>query len=292
MKSLINVCLIIFITAVRVSGQSNDSIPPVNKKGLTTAAVSATVIYGASLYGLSKLWYEDSPRESFHWFNDNKEWKQVDKVGHFYSSYYLAYGFSKGLQHYNVPERKADLVGALCGFAVMVPIEILDGYSPDYGASAGDLVADAAGPLFYFLEKRLWNEVRIHPKFSFHQTSYAAHRPEVLGSGGEEILKDYNGQTYWLSVDVDKFIRFPRWLNLAGGYGAEGMVYARDAENIEAGFPPAYRQYYFALDWDLTAIRSNSKFVKTLLFIGNMIKLPAPTLIFSEKGTEFNLFYY
>jgi hypothetical protein len=44
---------------------------------------------------------------------------------------------------------------------------------------------------------------RITPKFSFHTTQYAQYRPNVLGSSlAEQILKDYNGQTYWLSVNL------------------------------------------------------------------------------------------
>jgi hypothetical protein len=294
MKCSINILLFLLIGYSNVYSQSSDSveIQPVNKKGLRRAVIGSAIVYGGTLYGLSKVWYEDSPSESFHFFNDNHEWKQVDKIGHFYSSFYLSYGFSKGLQHYHVPERKADLIGALCGFAVMVPIEILDGYETKYGASVGDLIADASGPLLYLLEKRLWKEVRIIPKFSFHRTDYAQLRPEVLGSGFDEILKDYNGQTYWLSVDMDKFMRFPKWLNLAVGYGAEGMVYAHDWETVEAGYPPPYRQYYLSVDWDLTAIKTNSKFVKTVLFFANMIKLPAPTLILTEKGAQMDWFYY
>ena len=53
--------------------------------------------------------------------------------------------------------------------------------------------------------------IRIYPKFSFHRTDYAPLRPDVLGDGlAEEIFKDYNGQTYWLSFDMDKFIKFPK----------------------------------------------------------------------------------
>ncbi|NJM25882.1 MAG: DUF2279 domain-containing protein, partial [Bacteroidia bacterium] len=110
---------------------------------------------------------------------------------------------------------------------MLVPVEIFDGFSDAYGASAGDLIADAAGPLLYLGQKALWQEVRIHPKFSFHQTRYAPMRPDLLGDNlTSEVLKDYNGQTYWLSVDVDKFIQFPRWLNIAVGYGAEEMITA------------------------------------------------------------------
>ena len=41
----------------------------------------------------------------------------------------------------------------------------------------------------------------LHPKFSFHQTKFASQRPETLGASlNEQILKDYNGQTYWFVV--------------------------------------------------------------------------------------------
>jgi hypothetical protein len=118
-------------------------------------------------------------------------------------------------------------------------------------------------------------------------------RPEVLGDGlMEEILKDYNGQTYWLSFDISKFTKkaFPKWLNIAVGYGAEEMIYATDAANEEAGLDP-YRQWYLGLDLDLTHIRSRSGFVNTALFFVNMIRIPAPAVEFSRKKVHFHWFY-
>lgn len=174
----------------------------------------------------------------------------------------------------------------------MLPIEIFDGYSASYGASTGDLLANTAGASFFLGQSLLWKEQRIKPKFSFHQTKYASLRPEVLGDDYlHESLKDYNGQTYWLSFDMDKFISFPKWLNLAVGYGAEEMVYARSENNTAAGYN-AYRQFYIGIDFDLTAIKTRSKALKTVLFIADMIKLPAPTLEFSSKGTRFLPFYF
>jgi len=273
-------------------GQPEDSLR-VNKKRLRGFVIGSSVAYGATLIGLNQLWYKDSSTGSFHFFNDNGEWKQVDKLGHFYSAFYFSYGTASALKWCNVPPKRSDIIGAITGFAVLLPIEIFDGFSDAYGASPGDLLANAAGSSFYLGQALLWKEVRIHPKFSFHRTEYAALRPEVLGDGmPSEMLKDYNGQTYWLSADLDKFMRFPKWLNLAVGYGAEGMVYARDEQNIENGYPPAYRQYYLALDFDLTAIKTRSKFLKGLIFVANMIKLPAPTVEFSEKGTRFHPFYF
>lgn len=265
----------------------------VNKKRLRGFVIGSSLAYSATLVGLHQLWYKDSRQQSFHFFNDNGEWKQVDKAGHFFSAFYFSYGTANALKWCNVPPKKSDILGAITGFAVLVPIEIFDGFSEAYGASPGDLIADAAGATFYLGQSLLWKEIRIHPKFSFHRTEYAPLRPEVLGDGmPSEMFKDYNGQTYWLSVDMDKFMRFPKWLNLAAGYGAEGMVYARDEQNIEAGYPPAYRQYYLSIDFDLTSIKTRSKFLKTLIFVANMIKLPAPTLEFSEKGTKFRPFYF
>jgi len=290
----VNKLLIFFLSIpLWVHSQTIDSSQQVNKKRLNTFIVGSTVVYSVTLVGLNELWYEDSPKQSFQFFNDNAEWKQVDKVGHFYSAYYLSYGTSRALRWCQVKPKKSDLVGALVGFGVMLPIEIMDGFSAAYGASAGDLIANAAGSAFFLGQSMLWKEQRIFPKFSFHQTDYAALRPSVLGDGmPSEIFKDYNGQTYWLSFDMDKFMKFPRWLNLAAGYGAEGMVYARDEQNIEAGYPAPYRQYYLSIDFDLRAIKSRSKAINTLIFIASMIKLPAPTIEFSSKGAKFHAFYF
>ncbi len=275
------------------ASQVSDSANHVNKKRLKFGVLGSTVAYGATLAGLSQLWYKDSESQPFQFFNDNHEWKQVDKLGHIFSSFYFSYGTSRALQWCNVPPKKSDLIGSLVGFGIMLPIEILDGFSEAYGASGGDLMANAAGSAFFLAQSKLWNEVRIYPKFSFHRTDYASLRSDLLGSDlTSEILKDYNGQTFWLSIDMDKFVKFPRWLNLSAGYGAEGMVYARDYQNIEAGYADPFRQYYLSIDFDLTAIKSRSKTINTLLFIANMIKLPAPAFEFSTKGVKFHPFYF
>jgi hypothetical protein len=42
----------------------------------------------------------------------------------------------------------------------------------------------------------------------FFIPQYAQYRPNVLGSSlAEQILKDYNGQTYWLSVNLHSFYK-------------------------------------------------------------------------------------
>jgi uncharacterized protein YfiM (DUF2279 family) len=283
---------ILLLTCKLAFTQSIDTLSSVNSKRLNTFIITASVGYGVTLVGLNQLWYKNTERQSFQFFNDNAEWNQVDKLGHFYSAFYFSYGTSKALKWAGLSEKKSALWGSLTGLAVLIPVEIFDGYSAAYGASYGDLIANAAGSSFFLAQQLHWNEIRIYPKFSFHSTRFSKERPDVLGSDlTSKILKDYNGQTYWLSFDMDKFIKFPTWLNFAAGYGAHEMVYARHQANLEAGYH-AYRQYYVGIDFDLTAIQTRSKFLKSTLFVLSMIKLPAPTLELSKKGSRFHLFYF
>lgn len=276
-----------------LAAQHTDTATAVSRKKLRTFSIITGTGYSASLIGLHHLWYKHSEKQSFRFFNDNAEWKQMDKFGHFFSAFHLSQGTSRGLQWSGVNRHTAEVWGSVIGFLVLLPIEIFDGFSADYGASVGDLAANALGAGFYLGQSRLWNEVRIHPKLSFQRTPYPALRDDtVLGNGTlSELVKDYNGQTFWLSFDLNKFMTFPKWLNLAVGYGAEGMVYSREAQNTAAGYT-AYRQYYVGLDFDLTSIKTNSKVLNTLLFVVNLVKLPAPALEFSKTGTTFRFLQF
>src|SRR5690606_2203016 len=122
---------------------------------------------------------------------------------------------------------------------------------------------------------------------SFYPSSLASKRPELLGDGlHEEIIKDYNAMTFWLSFDISRLLgdqnNFPKWLNIALGYGGNGMISSNDKTSEAMGYDP-YRQYYLAIDIDLSHIKTESKFLKALLFMGNMIHLPSPALEFNRK---------
>jgi hypothetical protein len=291
-STIVFLVILPLLTRAQVADSASD-IKTVSNRKLRNLGIAAGVTYTAALVGLDRLWYSGSDRTSFHFFNDNAEWKQVDKLGHFYSAFHISDGSSRLLKSIGVRDRSAHLIGAVSAFGILLPIEIFDGHSRAYGASVGDLAANAAGSAFFLGQQALWSEIRIHPKLSFHTTRYADMRPEVLGDGlAEQILKDYNGQTHWLSFDVDKFARFPKWLNVAMGYGAQRMVYARDHQNTNQGLPAPYRQFYFSVDWDLTAIKTRSKTLKTFLYFVNMIKLPAPALEMGSRGVRFLPFYF
>nr|WP_314896524.1 DUF2279 domain-containing protein [uncultured Flavobacterium sp.] len=255
-----------------------------NKKRQQTVVISEAVFASGILVGLNQLWYADYPKSGFHFINDNSEWLQMDKLGHSFSSYHLGRFGAEMLQWSGAGKKDQLVYGAGLGFAFLTAVEVMDGYSSEWGASSGDIIANASGTALYVSQELIWKEQRITPKFSFHTTQYANQRPEVLGSSfTEQILKDYNGQTYWLSINLHSFAKgskIPKWLNLALGYGAEGMITGK--RQNEAPFSTLntqrYRQFYLSFDVDLTKINTKSHFLKTLFSVLNTVKIPAPTI--------------
>lgn len=265
-----------------------------NYKLLRGIFAAQSVLYLGTIYGLSKSWYKN-PLTNFRVQDDTYEWLQMDKMGHVYTSYQIARHTAEIYKKTGISKKQMMIYGAISGVIFQTPIEILDGFSPDYGFSPGDMVANLTGSAIYLGQIALWDEIRIQPKFSFHFTSLAAQRPNLLGSKPtERWLKDYNGQTYWFSGSPRSFFKhsnWPPWLCLSVGYGIQNMISADPKQSTELGYRP-YRQYYFSLDIDLTKIKSRKKFVRTIAFIANSLKIPAPALQISKKGIDFKPLYF
>ena len=270
-----------------------------HKGRLQTLVISEAALGTAALVGLNQVWYADYPKSNFHFINDNAEWLQMDKVGHVFSAYHLGSLGANAMKWTGANQQSQLLYGATLGLAFLTTVEVFDGYSANWGASLGDVVANVSGTALYVSQELLWKEQRIVPKFSFHTTPYAKARPEVLGSSlQEQILKDYNGQTYWLSFNIHSFApksKVPKWLNVAIGYGAEGMITGDDAFVNTIFLPESkrYRQFYLSLDVYLTKIETKSHFLKTILTICNTIKIPAPTFeIKGLGGSKWHFVYF
>ncbi len=270
-----------------------------NKKRQNTVIITEVALASATLIGLNQIWYADYPRSNFHFINDNDEWLQMDKVGHFYSAYQLGRFGAEALNWSGASKKHQLIYGAGIGFAFLTAVEVLDGYSAEWGASPADIFANATGTALYVSQELLWKEQRIKPKFSFHTTRYANQNPDKLGKSlNEQILKDYNGQTYWLSVNLHSFAKetkIPKWLNVAFGYGGESMLSGNhNTEFPDFGQnPDNFRQIYLSFDLDLAKINIKSHFFKTLFSVLNTIKIPAPTLEYTaNKGFKGYLIYF
>ena len=291
---LLLIQMIVVVPSSSIFAQE-DSIK-LNTKRLYPVIGVTAVSYTAVMVGLSKVWYSQNTRTSFHFFNDAAEWKQMDKAGHVYSTFHESMFFAQTYQWCGIRSKPALWLGAATGFAIQSSIEIFDGYAASYGASVSDVVSNGIGSLGYVFQQLAWNETRIVPKFSFYPSTFASQRPNVLGSNmAEQIIKDYNGQTYWLAFNVNSFLKkgnkIPSWIAISIGYGAENMIYAQDATNQQIGLNP-YRKYLLALDLDLSKINTKSKIVNQIFKRLNMIHLPGPALELSKHGVEVHGWYY
>lgn len=264
----------------------------------TLGGVGGGVAVG-SLAGLYTVWYSDYPQSSFHGINDFPNWHYMDKMGHALTTYSIGQNFYSFLRWTGLDERQSIWYGGLTGWTYLAAVEVMDGFSDGWGFSTGDLLFNTAGSGLFIGQQLYWGEQRIQMKFGYHRTNFPQYNTALLGNGWtEEWLKDYNGQTYWLSVNPASFMSedtwWPQWLNIAGGYGATGMIGAEVNPMIGSdGQPlPAFArgsQYYLSLDIDLTRIPVKNDFLRGLFRVINVIKIPAPTL---EYRTTDERFYF
>lgn len=273
-----------------------------SKSRLTNILIIEGTAVLSSMYLLYQLWYKDYPRSKFHFINDLDQWHGMDKAGHAFSVYTLS-RYNYAIYRWSgLDEKRAILYSSLYSFGYLSFIELMDGFSSEWGFSTTDMIANTLGSGLFISQQLIWQEQRISLKYSFHPTKYSDYRPIAFGSNiFSQVFKDYNGSTVWLSANIHSFLKretnFPRWINIAFGYGAEGMT-GGDQNYTEYNgrtIPPFIRrsQFYLALDIDLSKIRTKSKFLHILFNTLNFIKIPLPTLEFNKAdGLRFHPVYF
>ena len=289
-----------------------------SRQKLLNIAIPST--YTAGSFALYFAWYKDHPRESFHFFNDLKEWEGVDKAGHMYSSYTQTDILFDIFQWAGHDRNKALNRATIWSFCYQSTIELMDGFSSDWGFSVADITANLLGNSLFIAQEKLWSSQRIRMKMSAFPKSYSTDpinsetglfstslksRAYALygSSWPERFLKDYNAQTIWLSTnpkDWNKDLKWPQFLSLAIGYGADNMYggfYNRweiNDENfiLDQDLYPRHKQFLIAMDYDLTKIKTKSLPLRSLFKVLNAFKWPAPALELKSNGEiKFHLIF-
>lgn len=289
---------------------TNTEIPQFkyNKNKVKWVAATNVAGYGGAMMGLYASWYKNYPQSSFHTFNDNGEWLHTDKYGHLYSTYAESIASAELWRWTGIERKKRIWISGLSGLAYQTAIEVLDGFSAQWGWSWTDFATNLAGSGLFISQELLFGEQLLQLKWSFHPTSVndpvlKARSNELYGTGFlERTLKDYNGQTYWFSMHVKTFFpnsKIPKWLQISIGTGAEGLYGARTNQWTDnSGFSynrtniKRYKQWYLAPDVDLTKIKTRKKGVRLLLNALNVIKFPAPALELSNGKLKFHAVYF
>ena len=281
--------------------------------------------YTGVTIGLSQAWYAQYPRSSFHFFNDWNGWRGMDKAGHAMTGYFESKWAGDLYLWAGVPEKDARWAGFGVGMLFQTTLEMLDGFSAQWGFSWGDMAFNTIGSGTYLVQQYLWQEQRIRWKISAHRPNYsnspiaALNDPKVqttlenranalFGSSPAELLfKEYNGQTIWLSANIAAFLpktNRPRpfqWLNVAVGYGIEHVYGAEsnqwtDSEGNIFHAPLDYQrqsQFFLSLDIDFERIPTRHKWLKTIFGVLNIFKIPFPALeVNTTGGVRFHPFYF
>jgi hypothetical protein len=288
---------------------TSSTVPPTKHPSRIKMVAAANIVaYGGSLAVLYNTWYKNYPQSNFHFFNDNHEWEQVDKVGHAWSAYTEGRISMEMWRWAGLSRKQRIWIGGLSGAVFQTVIETLDGFSSEWGWSWGDIAANTAGSALLVGQELGWDEQRILFKFSFHKKSYPNavlldRANDLYGKSlPERMLKDYNGQTYWFSANLQSFFpesKLPAWLNVATGYGAEGMLGAenntwttKNNQFIDRRDIVRYRQWFLAPDVNFEKIQTKSKLLKIVFFALNSFKFPSPSLEFSKGRFKMNWLHF
>ena len=287
-----------------------------NKKRLIAVIGTESALYAGVMVGLYNYWYKDLGLSKFHFFNDGKEWRGVDKAGHFMTAYTYTYFGYETFKWAGVSKRKSLWYAFAGSNFLQLSLEFFDGLSPKWGFSYYDILANTTGTSLFALQEIFWDQQRIRIKTSStpqrvpdvtlralnneSETMTLAERDmELYGKGAytERFLKDYNAQVTWLSFNIKSFFpelkKTPSWLNVAVGYGAGNMWGGfenrwTDKDNnqfeLDKNLYPRRSRFLMSLDLDLSKIKTKSPRLRTILGSLNFIKIPCPALEFNTTG--------
>jgi hypothetical protein len=256
--------------------------------------VGVSVVAGldaAALYGFTYLWYRDRASTSFHWVNDWHESVQQDKLGHLVTAWHLARVFGAFGRWSGRSRQQAGLFGGAGATAFQAQIEIFDAFAVAWGASWGDLLANAVGGAAGGLQVAYPDLNWFTVKYSYHRSPYYDDRYPFVGNA----LKDYDGITYWLVVRPERVLpgaaarRWPDWLALAAGYGGDGLAHP----SLSGGaYPEHRRELYLALDLDVAGLSGDlpSPF-REIADALSFLHLPAPALQLTPGVRWYWIFY-
>ncbi|MEO0900127.1 MAG: DUF2279 domain-containing protein [Bacteroidota bacterium] len=271
----------------------NDTTPNIKRKrwvnGIALGGYSLSALY------MGTVWYAQEDLSNFHFFDDSHEWKQIDKMGHMLGGYHSSRWMIGLYKWSGMPKRRAILQGATAGFLAMSSIELFDAFGETWGFSWSDVGANFVGASLAATNQFLWNEDRIQLKVSYRRSAYTEQEEfyRLFGSNfAEWVLKDYNGHTFWLSTRVHSFLpegkfkdKYPRWLNLAIGYGANGLEGGYDDPNGDWR-TREYRQLYVSFDIDLRNIKTKNPWLHSALQLVSLFRIQLPAVRFDRNGTN------
>lgn len=197
----------------------------------------------------------------------------VDKIGHFYTSYFYFTALNNLMRWGGYDESTNLWVSSLIPALYALSIEIGDGYST-YQFAPDDLAANLLGVGYGMLQVKypFFNNFKV--KWSYFPG--ATYR----NSFKHPFSDDYDDHIYWLSMNVHNLLPesigkyWPRFFNVAFGYGGQNIT--------KGSAGPQLRKFAIALDYNLTTIPLEGETWDVVKNIVDLFHFPAPGVRFVE----------
>jgi len=141
-----------------------------NKKRFRTTVGVGTAIYGTAAYALYITWYKDYEFSRFRTFNDAREWKQMDKMGHLLTTFSETRWLYDGARWTGLDKKRALWLAGGLGMFLQGTLEVMDGYSEKWGFSWSDIGFNTIGMAAFVSQEAIWDEQRIIFKLSGNRT--------------------------------------------------------------------------------------------------------------------------
>ena len=302
MRNVIVVFLVIFLSKTSFSQNPFGLTYPDSlvKSRLVKTISIETGSYFAGISFLSFIWYKDQERTPFHYYDDSKGYLQMDKAGHAYASYRESYSAYYALRQAGMSKKKALIFGGPIGLIFQTPIEVFDGLYEGWGFSWSDMIANSVGSALFMTQEALFDDQVILMKFSYSPSQYRNYYSSLGETHVESFFLDYNAHTYWLSGNIQKLTtikKVPKWINLSIGYSGNGMIKEFNNPKYYRGKPfphfERYRQYMLSMDIDYSKIETNKKWLRSVLRMVNLIKVPFPAIEYNRiEGIKFHYLYF
>jgi uncharacterized protein YfiM (DUF2279 family) len=280
-KKLSIIFVVLFLTRVGISQVDTNFI---FRKTLNYSAKS--LIYLGFTYEMSQQFFSSPHTSKFHLRQDWQTWRGLDKFFHSYGSYQMTSMFYQLNKWSGIPKNRALNLAFLESTLFSTTKEYCDGRVDVGGWSWYDIGMNLSGNSLFYFQEKIFKKQIIQFKYSYTNSGLQHYNPSTLGTSWKNYwLKDYNGETFWLSTSLGNLnLTHNKWLKPIAfclGYGANNLIYEFDNKTINLN---RYSQFYLGLDIDLTQIETKNKFLKTTFFLLNRFRIPLPSVEFSSEG--------
>lgn len=268
------------VDSVQVFNQLTGPETKIHYARLAIVSGSSLAFFGGFYYRMKTAWWNNGETH-FHFYYDGTYVKNIDKVGHMYGAILFTEGFGLGLKWAGLDEESSLLYGGLLSTLVYAGIEVKDGFAPGWGFDPVDMGADLIGSAYPYLQKKIPFLQDFTFKWSYWPSASPYYtRVDEINKNDQFFTDDYEGQTFWLSVNVRNYMPesiksfWPDFLNLAAGMSVKHLDGSGGGDYVFLVSPDISLQKLFKPD---------SEFLNKLFYYLDCIHIPLPAIQVSPQ---------